>query len=133
MIRKAFIKGMTFLLMIFLLTFPSCHKEEEKYARKLMQTLDQGKVIKTRNDMDKIAYCLSRYMIDHGAYPETEEINSAVNFLIPQYALDLHRLDAWRNEFRYSSDGNQFTLSSAGDDERFHTEDDVVMVDGVYR
>ncbi len=131
--RKILIKGLIFLFLVFLLAFASCHKEEEKYAQKLIQTLDKGKVIKTRNAMDKISYCLSRYMMDHGGYPEGEEISSANDLLTPQYAPDLPRLDAWGNELRYSSNGNQYTLSSPGDDEIFHTEDDIVMVDGIYR
>ncbi len=121
------------ILLLFLITLWSCHKEEEKYAQKLIQTLDKGKVIQTRNAMDQISYCLNRYMMDHGGYPEGDDINSVIRELIPQYANDLPRSDAWKNELSYSSDGDQYTLSSAGDDEMYHTEDDIIMQDGIYR
>ncbi len=123
------------VLLLFTLAtvFLSCHKEEERYAQKLIQTLDQGKVLQTRNAMDRIGYCLNRYMTDHGKYPEAEEISSAADALIPQYASSIPHFDAWRNELAYSSDGDQYTLTSAGDDEIFHTEDDIILQDGVYR
>lgn len=120
------------LFLALILALVSCHREEEKYAQKLMQTLDKGKMIKTRNSMDQIAHCLNRYVLDHGMYPEAEELGSAVSLLVPQYASDLSRYDAWNNKLAYSSDGSQFTLTSAGEDEKFHTEDDIIMVDGIY-
>jgi hypothetical protein len=122
-----------FLLFFLLIILSSCHKEEEKYAQKLIQTLDKGKVIQTRNAMDQIGYCLNRFMMDHGGYPEADDVSSVVAVLIPQYANDLPRVDAWKNELGYLSDGDHYTLTSSGDDELFHTEDDIIMQDGIHR
>ncbi|MEW5806592.1 MAG: type II secretion system protein GspG [Acidobacteriota bacterium] len=120
-----------FLLLLFLIS--SCHKEEEKYAQILVKTLGKGKVMSTKNTMDMISFFLGRYMADTGRYPEGEGLDSIELLLVPGYVQQIDRLDAWGNELNYSSDGRSFKLFSAGDDGMLDTEDDIVMVDGVYR
>jgi hypothetical protein len=39
-------------------------------------------------------------------------------------------VDPWGTAYTYQTDGNGFTLRSAGHDRQFHTDDDVVVEDG---
>ena len=123
------------LVLVFLLLFVliCCHKEEEKYAQTLLRTLDSGKVLSTKNAMDRIAYSLNRYMMDNGKFPEGEDIGSITSALCPAYTAELSSRDAWGNELHYDSGGGHFSLIASGEDGTFDNEDDVVMIDGTYR
>ena len=130
------IRAVEKILVLFLiqsLLLICCHKEEEKYAQTLVRTLDAGKVMSTKNAIDKIAFSLNRYMMDTGKYAEGEGFSAIEAVLVPMYANELRVKDAWGNEMHYTSDGQKFTLSSAGEDRIFDTSDDIVMVNGEYR
>lgn len=122
------------IIVLFLQVFAlmGCKKEGEEYARTLMKTLDMKKILATRNSMDKIAFSLNRYMIDYGHYPVGEDLGSVEFDLVPSYIGNIPMMDAWGNEFHYTSDGLHFTLTSDGDDSVENSSDDIIMTDGSY-
>jgi len=66
-----------------------------------------------------------------GVFPPDGDIVTVTDLLVPRYMTTLIRTDVWGTNIRFKqlSGGSRYQLSSAGPDQRFHTSDDLVLVD----
>lgn len=82
------------------------------------------KTVKTQLSM--IEQALELYKMEQGRYPTTDEgVSSLVKggYLKGKEAPK----DPWGSEYYYVSDGNSFTLKSAGPDRTIGTQDDIAV------
>jgi hypothetical protein len=94
-------------------------------------TVHRAALERTKGAMNKIAAALASYMSDNGQYPAGEGFRE-IAAKLTAYDRMLPVQDAWDNDFRYSSTGESYTLTSAGFDGQVGTEDDLVMKDGQF-
>jgi ATP-dependent Clp protease ATP-binding subunit ClpA len=80
--------------------------------------------------LQALAAVLTSYSIDSDGPPVASDINALASILEPKYTRRLKRNDPWGTEYDFSCDGTSFRIASAGVDETWGTEDDIVNEDG---
>ena len=120
--------GFAALLMIGLAF--GCGKTGEEYAGHVVHAVDQGKVMATRSDMETIGRALEAARVDQAGYPAGSTIQDAMARVVPVQMRLAVTTDAWGRPFEYRSDGQTYTLTSAGNDGATGTDDDLVLTDG---
>lgn len=124
-----------FTLLAVLLLLMACQKGEEKetpYADKLLGSITQGRIDKTKTDMKALGVALSSYLIDNNTLPETMHINELASRLQPAYIVLAPTTDGWGRKMVYSSGGSSYQLFSYGEDGKQDTADDIVFSDGKF-
>jgi general secretion pathway protein G len=104
-------------------------------GQSLIGAASDAKVDASKAQMQMIKKAIERYQITIGGVPESLEVlvtgptdpKKKAKFRNPY--MDEIPMDAWDNEFVYTTKGNTYELRSAGDDGQTNTDDDVV-VDG---
>ncbi|PYT11988.1 MAG: hypothetical protein DMF51_14120 [Acidobacteria bacterium] len=107
-----------------------CGRAGEHAAGEVLHALDQGKVVGTKSTMETFGRALAAYSVDKGGYPQGASLQQATAALVPAFLPSAVTVDAWGNDFVYTSGGASFTLTSPGADGRVGTTDDIVMTDG---
>lgn len=84
--------------------------------------LDKAKVQETKVMMGQVMTSLNLYKMDCGNFPEslTNLIQESADCpsWVPEPNMKNVPKDAWKNEFQYSRDGNQYVIISLGSDGR---------------
>lgn len=82
--------------------------------------------------MGEAAGALEGYKAANGSYPAGDS-PEALRVLVPDFlAEQTQRHDAWEHDFRYDSDGTDYTLVSMGADGQEGTRDDIVLHTGEF-
>lgn len=84
----------------------------------------------TKNLLAKYKRAIELYKSRNGAPPAdvlADESRGPGIGIISEYSLTR---DAWETRFSYTTDGQEYTISSAGPDGKFGTEDDIVLQGG---
>lgn len=69
---------------------------------------------------------ITQYQVDNGQIPQGE----GMEVLLKAGIRSIPSVDPWGGKVRYEGRGNNYTLSSAGPDRRWGTQDDVVVKNG---
>jgi hypothetical protein len=104
-------------------------EEKSETGEAMLRSMERGRVEQVRGDFRTIHLGLTSYMTANGEYPVVTEMRELSPLLSP-YVARLDVTDPWGTPYRYDSGGQSYTLSSAGQDRKFGTEDDVVSRDG---
>lgn len=95
---------------------------------KLSGRVGQAKQNAASSSIGSIGLAINMYEVDNGKYPDSLQNlvtkGSEDNWNGPYLEKGVPK-DPWGHDFQYSKNGNQYTLSSAGPDGSFGTEDDV--------
>ncbi|MBQ9345554.1 MAG: type II secretion system major pseudopilin GspG [Kiritimatiellae bacterium] len=95
---------------------------------KLSGRVRQAKQNAAASSIGSIGLAINMYEVDNGKYPDSLQNlvtkGSEDNWNGPYLEKGVPK-DPWGHDFQYSKNGNQYTLSSAGPDGSFGTEDDV--------
>jgi hypothetical protein len=93
---------------------------------------DLEQISATMLQMGEAAGALEAYKTANGAYPEGDS-PEVLAVLVPDYlAEETQRQDAWNQDFLYQSDGDEYTLTSAGPDGQPGTKDDINLFNGEF-
>ena len=93
--------------------------------------MGKAQVNAAKSSISAIRLAVGRYEVDTGKYPSslqnliTKGSEKGWNGPYLERAEQGLPKDPWDNDFQYSVQGNQFTVTSAGPDGTFGTEDDV--------
>jgi hypothetical protein len=99
-------------------------KEGREYAQTVAGGMDKARETEMRATFHGLAETIETYQIHEGRYPDRLED-------IPDVASGRFRTDdAWGNAMRYTKTESGYDVISAGMDENFGTEDDLVLRDG---
>ena len=71
-----------------------------------------------RDQITQIAYFILKYKEDNGILPKT--LDELVN-----YSPECKVVDRWQTLIRYETNGDEFTVTSAGSDRQFGTQQDI--------
>lgn len=80
--------------------------------------LGEARIESARNDALRIAAAVEGYMLDNSDCPSVED-------LVEDKQIKKAVKDPWGNGFKIECDGDNVTVTSAGKDEQFGSEDDV--------
>jgi type II secretory pathway pseudopilin PulG len=84
----------------------------------LLRAVHRGKQKRTMGDMRTIATAVESYSIDFNAYPRVGSITALAALTEPTFVKRLPLRDGWGNPYRFESDGDEYSVSSAGPDGR---------------
>ena len=90
-----------------------------------LAALNEVRVRQTRHSLERIQEGIRRYQAKQGALPAISDIVKLTDLLFPEYMSEVVRYDAWNNELKVNSAGNNFQLSSAGPDGITGNADDI--------
>ena len=92
-----------------------------------LAALNEVRVRQTRHSLERIQEGIRRYQAKQGALPAISDIVKLTDLLFPEYMSEVVRYDAWNNELKVNSAGNNFQLSSAGPDGITGNADDILL------
>lgn len=116
--------------LALLLLAAGCGKSGQEYAANVGETIDRGRAMSVRGDMQKIAAAITSYVTQEADLPELSDVHALAEVLEPAYARRVPREDPWGTEYRFESDGSGYRMQSAGQDRSWDSDDDLVMEDG---
>lgn len=95
---------------------------------KLSGRVKQAQVNAAKSSVEAIGLAVKMYEVDNGKFPDSLQNlvskGSEINWNGPYLEKGIPK-DPWGNEFQYSKNGNEYTVTSAGPDGTFGSEDDV--------
>ena len=89
----------------------------------IVKVVQQAKVRATTMEMDTIKAVLQIYLASEGQYPDSISVLINEGYFTEDAVLN----DEWGTAYSYSTRGLQYTLTSAGQDKEFGTEDDIIQ------
>jgi hypothetical protein len=92
-----------------------------------VNAVDEHRKKKARAELEEIAGALEVFKAERGSYVTSDKEHVLINHLSPRYLSRVIRIDPWNKPYRYSGEGDRFTLSSAGPDGIEHTSDDILV------
>lgn len=104
--------------------------DEPNYGDHVASAYDRGKASGARGDLQTISRAVMDYTTHEGDLPTATGVQGLASLLEPRYVRRLPRRDPWGTRYDYEVDGGSFTVRSAGHDQEFGTEDDLVLTDG---
>lgn len=116
--------------LALLLSASGCGKSGQEYAANVGETIDRGKAMSVRGDMQKVAAAVTSYVTQQADLPPLSDIHALAGVLEPSYARRVPREDPWGTEYRFESSGSGYRMHSAGQDRAWDSDDDIVMEDG---
>jgi len=86
-------------------------------AQAFLAALNEVRARQTRQSLEQLQAAIRKYQTERGALPAISDIVKLTDLLFPEYMAEIIRYDAWNQEFKVNSAGdNTFQLSSAGPD-----------------
>ena len=110
----------------------------------LVNAIQRGRQSRTVGDLRGIATAVAMYQQDYAKYPVAADNSDAADLRphLASYMENFNAVDGWQRAFRYSSDGDHYTLVSFAIDGIANTpyeegptnyfEEDIVLVDGSF-
>ena len=116
--------------LVLALLAVGCGKSGQEYAGNLGETIDRGKAMSVRGDMQKVAAAITSYVTQQAELPPLSDVHGLAEVLEPSHVRRVPRDDPWGTEYRFESSGSGYLMHSAGQDRSWDTDDDIVMEDG---
>ena len=110
----------------------------------LVNAIQRGRQSRTVGDLRGIATAVAMYQQDYSKYPVAADNTDAADLRphLASYMENFNANDGWQRPFRYTSDGDHYTLVSYAlngvadtpwvQGETNYFDDDIVIVDGSY-
>lgn len=124
-------KGMTLIEIILVVTIIAFLFTV--VGRGVNSARKKARISQTRIIIGEVGKALDMYSNDCGSYPQNlqglvQKSDSCANWG-PEPYMKKPPQDPWNNELSYESDGQKFTIKSAGPDRQSGTEDDISSED----
>ena len=118
------------LLGLCVIALAGCGESGQEYANSTLNALERGKANGARGDMQVLSAAITSYVTQEGNLPQASDIHELADLLEPTFQRVVKRSDPWGTDYDISIDDTDYTIRSAGTDQQWDTEDDLIVEDG---